>query len=102
MAEYGIDLAAARSKHLSVFADEAFDVVVTVCDRVREVCPEFPGHPRTVHWSIADPARDPDGYPAFGRVSAELAERIGFLQHTLTVRDATVPHSAVPAVLEMP
>jgi len=52
---------------------------------VREVCPEFPGHPRMVHWSIPDPARDPDGYPAFQRVAAELSERIGFLLHVLEV-----------------
>jgi len=85
MAEYGIDLTGARPKHLDTFAGHRFDHVITVCDRVREVCPEFPGHPRMVHWSIPDPARDPDGYPAFQRVAAELSERIGFLLHVLEV-----------------
>ena len=83
-AEYGIDLSTARSKHLDRFRGEEFDHVISLCDRLREVCPEFPGHPEVVHWSIPDPAADPDGYPAFQRVAAELVVRIGFLQHTLT------------------
>jgi protein-tyrosine-phosphatase/DNA-binding transcriptional ArsR family regulator len=88
MAGYGIDLTGARPKHLDVFAHHRFDHVITLCDRVREVCPEFPGQPTTAHWSVPDPARDPDGYPAFERVAAELAERVGFLQHALAARPA--------------
>jgi protein-tyrosine-phosphatase len=83
MAEYGIDLHAARPKHLDRFARNRFDYVITLCDRVREVCPQFPGHPRAIHWSIGDPASDPDGYAAFRRVASELDERIEFLVHTL-------------------
>jgi ArsR family transcriptional regulator, arsenate/arsenite/antimonite-responsive transcriptional repressor / arsenate reductase (thioredoxin) len=84
MAEYGIDLTGARPKHLDTFAGQRLDYVITLCDRVREVCPGFPGHPHVVHWSIPDPARDPDGYPAFQRAGVELGERIGFLLHALT------------------
>lgn len=83
MRGYGIDLAGRRSKHLSEFAGRRFDYVVSLCDRVREVCPPFPGPPRTVHWSIPDPAREGDSdtetYPAFERTAAELETRIGFL-----------------------
>jgi protein-tyrosine-phosphatase/DNA-binding transcriptional ArsR family regulator len=81
MAEHGIDLTAARAKHLDKFIRHRFDYVVTLCDRVREVCPEFPGDPQPIHWSIPDPAQDPDGYPAFQRTAAELADRIRFLLH---------------------
>jgi protein-tyrosine-phosphatase/DNA-binding transcriptional ArsR family regulator len=80
MAERGIDIAGARSKHLDEFTGDFFDYVITLCDRVREVCPEFPGHPRSVHWSIPDPAADPSGEPAFARVAADLANRIEFLE----------------------
>ena len=77
MGEYGIDISGHRSKHLDSFAGQRFGYVISLCDRVREVCPEFPGHPQVIHWSIADPSED--GYPAFRRVAAELRVRIGFL-----------------------
>ena len=83
-AEHGIDLTRARSKHLDRFVGDEFDYVISLCDRLREVCPEFPGHPHIVHWSMPDPAADPEGYPAFQRVAAELAERIGFFQYVLS------------------
>jgi ArsR family transcriptional regulator, arsenate/arsenite/antimonite-responsive transcriptional repressor / arsenate reductase (thioredoxin) len=83
MRERGIDLAGRRSKHLSEFAARRFDYVISLCDRVREVCPEFPGGPELIHWSIPDPAREPgsdeETLPAFERTAAELCTRIDFL-----------------------
>jgi protein-tyrosine-phosphatase len=79
----GIDIAGNRTKHIDEFVEHEFDVVVTLCDRVREVCPEFPAHPRVVHWSVPDPARaeatDGESLPAFEATAAELEVRIGFL-----------------------
>jgi len=79
----GIDLAGRRSKHLSEFTAWRFDWVISLCDRVREVCPEFPGHPELIHWSIPDPARAGDTeeqtHPAFERTANELTQRIPFL-----------------------
>lgn len=97
MRERGIDLSARRSKHLSEFADQRFDYVISLCDHVREVCPEFPGHPDLIHWSIANPAREgsPDEatYPAFQQTAAELATRIPFLleliRHTAPIQEAS-------------
>jgi protein-tyrosine-phosphatase len=81
LASRGVDLAG-QPKHVSVFAGRPFDFVITLCDRVREVCPEFPGHPGRPHWSIPDPAaggdNDDDTYPAFEQMAAELETRIGF------------------------
>ncbi|HZA77884.1 MAG TPA: ArsR family transcriptional regulator [Acidimicrobiales bacterium] len=83
MRERGVDLAGQYSKHLGVFAETRFDWIITLCDRVREVCPEFPGGPEAIHWSIPDPADtgedDEATYPAFQRTAAELETRIGFL-----------------------
>ena len=81
MRERGFDLSSCRSKEMSEFYGERFDLVVTLCDRVREVCPEFPGHPTRVHWSVADPAEAEaeDSYAAFETTAAEIAERVGFL-----------------------
>jgi protein-tyrosine-phosphatase/DNA-binding transcriptional ArsR family regulator len=87
MGEHGIDIAASRAKHLSEFAERRFDYVITLCDRLREVCPEFPAHPSVAHWSIADPAREADddeaSYPAFQRTAAELAGRVSFLLESI-------------------
>ncbi|HYM15866.1 MAG TPA: MarR family transcriptional regulator [Dehalococcoidia bacterium] len=83
MRERGIDISSKRSKHLSRFARRRFDYVVTLCDRVREVCPEFPGGPERSHWSIADPAleggTDEESYPAFQRTAAEIENRVHFM-----------------------
>jgi ArsR family transcriptional regulator, arsenate/arsenite/antimonite-responsive transcriptional repressor / arsenate reductase (thioredoxin) len=83
MRERGVDIAGRRSKHLSEFAEERFDCVISLCDRVREVCPEFPDHPDLVHWSIPDPAREgstaDEAYGACERTADELATRIPFL-----------------------
>ena len=83
MAERGIDISGRSTKHLRRFARMRFDHVITLCDRVREVCPEFPKHPALAHWSIPDPALEGDSddatYPAFERTAQELETRIGFL-----------------------
>lgn len=83
----GIDLAVRRSKHLTEFTGQRFDYVISLCDRVREVCPEFPGEPQAIHWSVRDPAREPgtddQTLPAFERTAAELETRIGFLLATI-------------------
>jgi protein-tyrosine-phosphatase/DNA-binding transcriptional ArsR family regulator len=83
MRDRGSDISGRRSKHLSEFADRRFDYVISLCDRVREVCPDFSGAPELIHWSIPDPAREPgsdeETLPAFQRTAAELETRIGFL-----------------------
>jgi ArsR family transcriptional regulator, arsenate/arsenite/antimonite-responsive transcriptional repressor / arsenate reductase (thioredoxin) len=83
MKKQGIDIRGHRTKHLSEFLSQQFDFVITLCDRVREICPEFRTHPDLVHWSIPDPARegptDRANYPAFERTASELESRIRFL-----------------------
>jgi protein-tyrosine-phosphatase/DNA-binding transcriptional ArsR family regulator len=82
MAERGIDISGATTKHLRRFARTRFDRVITLCDKVREVCPEFPGGAPETHWSMPDPSLTDDGTDprdAFRSVAAELEERIGLL-----------------------
>ena len=83
MSGRGIDLRAHRSKHLEEYLGEDFDYVITVCDRVREVCPVFPGEPEHIHWSFPDPiaiegsARAQES--AFEDIARELTTRIQYL-----------------------
>jgi protein-tyrosine-phosphatase len=92
MAERGLRIAGRRSKHLDEFRAERFDWVVSLCDRVREVCPEFPGHPELIHWSVPDPARqgatEAEICAAFRRTADELAGRITFLLERMAVGSA--------------
>jgi protein-tyrosine-phosphatase/DNA-binding transcriptional ArsR family regulator len=88
--EHGIDLAH-EPTHVDSVVDQPFDWVVSLCDRVREVCPELPSRPETVHWSIANPAEDADDartYPLFQRTADELETRVGFLLAELSARAA--------------
>jgi ArsR family transcriptional regulator, arsenate/arsenite/antimonite-responsive transcriptional repressor / arsenate reductase (thioredoxin) len=97
MRKRGVDISGRRPKHLGEFAAERFDYVISLCDRVREVCPEFPGAPELIHWSIPDPAREPgsdeETLPAFERTATELYTRIGFLidaiEQTTTTREVS-------------
>jgi ArsR family transcriptional regulator, arsenate/arsenite/antimonite-responsive transcriptional repressor / arsenate reductase (thioredoxin) len=87
MHERGLDISAGRPKHLGAFAARRFDYVITLCDRVREICPEFPGGPDAIHWSVQDPARA-GALDAFERCADELQTRIGFLLEAIK---ATTP-----------
>ncbi|MDQ7805457.1 ArsR family transcriptional regulator [Amycolatopsis sp. A133] len=88
--EFGIDITGQRPRHLDAVAGQRFDHVITVCDKVREVCPGFPHRPRRRHWSIPDPAaaRDPG---SFARTAAELDTRVRHLLPDLvTTKDKEV------------
>lgn len=93
---YGIDISEWRSKHLDELRRQRFDRVITLCDRVREICPEFPGHAQPVHWSIADPALE-GTLPAFRRTADELETRIRFLLHQLHTDPTPRPTTRRPA-----
>jgi ArsR family transcriptional regulator, arsenate/arsenite/antimonite-responsive transcriptional repressor / arsenate reductase (thioredoxin) len=85
--DYGVDVSGQETRHLDSTVERRFDYVISLCDKVREVCPEFPGHPRHIHWSIADPA--PVGTTgraveaAVRRTAKDIDARIGHLLHVL-------------------
>lgn len=81
-AKYGIEISGRRSKSMDEFKDRHFDYVITVCDRIREVCPNFPDDPERIHWSFADPAtvEDPDERRrAFDRTFVEMMTRVRYM-----------------------
>jgi protein-tyrosine-phosphatase len=89
MASRGIDISGSETKSLDLFTEERFDLVITLCDKVREVCPEFPDTPDALHWSVPDPAlapgTDDETYAVFERTAVDLEARITFLLHRLAV-----------------
>src|ERR1051326_3028091 len=58
MKELDIDISNHISKDLSVFSNERFSYVITVCDRAKQRCPVFPGA-EPIHWAFEDPAEVP-------------------------------------------
>lgn len=83
LAEQGIDISHHRSKSLEEFRGDSFDYIITVCDRIKEACPTFPGDPERIHWSFADPAAvegsEQARYWAFQVTAKELMTMIRYL-----------------------
>ena len=79
MKEFGVDVSHQYSKHITDLQDESFDEVITVCDQVREACPNYEFCNPTIHWSIPDPAEISDPVErrvAFARTAHEIERRI--------------------------
>ncbi len=98
MAQRGVDISGHPTTSLTRFTRNRFDRVVTLCDKVREVCPAFPGAPITTHWSIADPAAagssDEETYPAFEEIADEIEDRVSLLLAELRTRPLErTPHA---------
>jgi protein-tyrosine-phosphatase/DNA-binding transcriptional ArsR family regulator len=87
LAVRGMDPPETGPTHVSQLTGGGFSHVITLCDRVKEVCPSFdapyqavsPDGPRQAHWSIPEPVHPAD----FDHVADQLTERIGFFLHTL-------------------
>lgn len=56
MKEIGIDISGHTSDHVTKYAGQSFDYVITVCDVAARNCPVFPGAGIRLHWPIEDPA----------------------------------------------
>jgi|SRR5579875_834460 thioredoxin type arsenate reductase len=93
MAAMGIDISLQRAKHFDEFRGQSFDYVITVCDRIKEKCPTFPGNPEPahIHWSLPDPSlmegSEEEKYAVFEQIAQQLRTRIRYLlvqlQHEL-------------------
>jgi arsenate reductase len=78
MTEIGIDISSNRSKHVDEFRNDAFDYVLTVCDKARESCPVYPGHTNRLHHNFEDPAAvqgsEEERLAAFRRVRDQISD----------------------------
>lgn len=81
MEEIQIDISGHRSKHLREFMDAGVETVITVCGRVDQDCPIFPGQVNRHHWPFDDPAQaggtEEERLTVFRRVRDEIRQRIG-------------------------
>jgi arsenate reductase (thioredoxin) len=53
--DVGIDASKQSSKSVQQFIHQKIDLVITVCDHAREVCPYLPNAGKTVHAGYPDP-----------------------------------------------
>ena len=63
-----------HSKHLEEVLDIDFDLVVTVCDHVKESCPMFPKPVKKIHVGFEDP--DGKSYEEFVKTFNEIKETL--------------------------
>ena len=98
MAERGVDISGRPTKSFTRFTRSRFDRVITLCDKVREICPELPGAPIVAHWSMADPAAagdsDDETYRAFRDVADDIDARVALLLADLRIRPLERTHRA--------
>jgi arsenate reductase len=93
--ELGVGLREAYSKPAEEFREQAFDLVVTVCDAAAADCPTWPGARHLVHWSIEDPSfvvgDDEARLAAFRATRDDLRRRIDALVEALRRSRAKPP-----------
>ncbi|YCM43583.1 arsenate reductase ArsC [Verrucomicrobiaceae bacterium 227] len=76
MREIGIDISENKSKSLDNFLDQPIHTVITVCGKVDQICPTFPGQVDHIHHGFDDPVHA-QGTPdeqlaAFRRIRDEI------------------------------
>jgi arsenate reductase len=72
MKEDGIDI----SGHTSNNVLEYTDVVITVCDHAKEVCPYYPSNAQKFHYNFPDPAKASGTEDEIDRSFVEVREMV--------------------------
>ena len=80
MEEIGIDISKHTSDYIDEYLNKGINIVITVCDNAKNVCPIFPENVKLIHWSIDDPFRnwnfDINQLTNFRKTRAEIKSRI--------------------------
>ena len=93
LAEVGIDISAATSKHMSRYEGVRFDYVITLCDDANEKCPLFFGGGKRLHMAFSDPphssAASEDNLKVYREVRDAIRLRLGaFFQDELQEKES--------------
>ncbi len=56
MAEIGVDISGQKSKRISDLREQGFDLVITLCDQAKGMCPYIPGDHELQHKGFDDPS----------------------------------------------
>lgn len=109
--ETGYPLDKLRSKSWDEFAladAPKMDFIITVCDNAAgEVCPVWPGHPISAHWSFEDPAAvtgsDAEKRAAFHKIFKQIMARMNtFVSLPLHMLDKNSLQNAVKKIGDTP
>ncbi len=77
MQEVGVDISAHTSNPVNDYANETFDLVLTVCDKAKESCPVYFGDAEVRHFSFEDPDHPNDPGEDLDAVFRRVRDQIG-------------------------
>ncbi len=83
MREAGVDISEQYSKHVDDLASLDFDIVITLCDNAREVCPVFAGDTKVIHRNFPDPTFTPGTNEEIMRAFKDVRDQIKDFVETL-------------------
>lgn len=94
--EVGIDWSGRRPRGIDEVVRQRWDLVITLCDRMREACPTLPHRPVYAHWGVPDPSSVTDPL----RREAAFRDTVGLISWRLELMLAIRPELLDRLVLE--
>ena len=55
MKEWGLDIQNQKSESINSYLEKDIEIIITVCEKAKQVCPSFPSGRTRIHWNIKDP-----------------------------------------------
>ena len=55
MKEWDIDINNQKSESVNNYLEQNIEIIITVCEKANQVCPNFPNGRTRIHWNIEDP-----------------------------------------------